>query len=254
MKKIATGVMVASLLLSGSAIASEHGHEHEKEHKSHWSYSGDTGPAHWGDLKDEYFMCKEGKNQSPIDVNRVIEADLPKLDITYAGNAVSVVNNGHTIKVNTQGKNEIVVDGVTFTLKQFHFHTPSENTIKGEQFPMEVHFVHLDKDGNIAVIGIMFKEGKRNAAVDKFLSKLPKEINHIALLDEMFNPGELFPKKLDYYRFNGSLTTPPCTEGVRWILLKHEVEASKEQLSKMRKVMGKNNRPVQPLNARCILE
>ncbi len=252
MKRLITAVAAAGLLLGSGALASDHEH---KEHKGgHWSYSGDTGPAHWGELKDEFFMCKEGKNQSPIDISRVIDAKLPKMDITYSGNAVSVVNNGHTIKVNTEGSNVIIVDGVKFTLKQFHFHTPSENLIKGESFPMEAHFVHLDKDSNIAVIGIMFVEGKRNPAIDKFLSKLSSKVNEEKKLSEMFNPGELFPKQLDYYRFNGSLTTPPCTEGVRWLVLKATVEASKEQLDKMRKIMGKNNRPVQPLNARCVLQ
>ncbi len=223
-------------------------------HNAHWSYSKETGPKYWGELKEEFFMCKEGKNQSPVNLNRFVEADLPKLKITYAGNAVSIINNGHTLKINTNQGNKIVIDGITFTLKQFHFHTPSENLIEGKQFPMEADFVHMDKDGNLAVIAIMFKEGNENSALKKILYQLPKEVNHVSLLAEMFNPGELFPRKLDYYRFSGSLTTPPCSEGVRWIVIKNPVEASKEQLEAMRKIMGKNNRPVQPLNARIILK
>lgn len=245
MKKIVIGIWIASIMAS-LAVASSH--------NAHWSYSKETGPTHWGDLSEKFFLCKEGKNQSPIDIDRVVEAELPKLDIVYSGNSVSVVNNGHTIKIETQGTNRVVVDGITFNLKQFHFHTPSENFIKGKQFPMEAHFVHLDKDNNILVIGIMFKEGKRNVALDKFLSKVSKKINQKVLLDEMFNPAELFPKKLDYYRFNGSLTTPPCSEGVRWIVLKNSVEASADQLEAMRKIMGKNNRPIQPINARYIIK
>jgi len=223
-------------------------------HSAHWSYSGSSGPEFWGDLKDEYFMCKDGKNQSPIDLNRFVEANLPKLKITYAGNAVSIINNGHTIKVNTNKGNKIEIDGKTFVLKQFHFHTPSENKIDGIQYPMEAHFVHMDKDGNLAVIAIMYKEGRENRGLKKVLYQLPKEKGHVSLLAEMFNPGDLFPRKLDYYRYSGSLTTPPCSEGVRWIVIKTPAEASKEQLDIMRKVMGKNNRPIQPLNARIILK
>lgn len=223
-------------------------------HTSHWGYSGDTGPKYWGDLKDEYFMCKEGKNQSPIDLKRFVDADLEKLNIRYAGNAVSIINNGHTIKVNTNQGNKLIIDGITFTLKQFHFHTPSEHTFDGKHYPMEAHFVHADEDGNLAVIALFFKEGKENRGLKKVLYQLPKVKGQVSLLAEMFNPGDLFPRKLDYYRFNGSLTTPPCSEGVRWIVIKTPAQASKEQIDTLRKIMGKNNRPVQPLNARVILE
>ena len=244
MKRIS---LIAAAMIASVAFA-------KGGHSVHWGYSGENGPAHWGDLDEKFLMCKIGKNQSPVDLNRFVEADLPKMQITYAGNAMSVVNNGHTIQVNTMGANTIKVDGVEFTLKQFHFHTPSENHIDGKSYPMEAHFVHLDKDSNIAVIALMFEEGAPNKAIDKFLSKVTKEPGEPVQLAEMFNPGELFPKNLDYYRFNGSLTTPPCSEGVRWLVLKHAVTASKEQLDAMRAIMGKNNRPIQPLNARCILK
>lgn len=220
---------------------------------SHWSYSGETGPSHWGELKDEYFMCKEGKNQSPVNLNRFANADLQKLKITYAGNAVNIIDNGHTLKIETNIGNKIVVDGITFTLKQFHFHTPSENMINGKRYPMEAHFVHSDKDGNLAVIAVMFKEGEENMGIKKIIEQLPKEKNKKVGLIQMFNPGELFPRKLEYYRYSGSLTTPPCSEGVRWIVIKTPAEASKEQIEAIRKIVGKNNRPIQPLNARVIL-
>ncbi|WP_281951414.1 carbonic anhydrase [Nitrosophilus kaiyonis] len=222
---------------------------------SHWSYSGDSGPEYWGDLKDEYFMCKEGKNQSPINLNNMVEANLPKLNINYSGNAESIINNGHTIQVNTLGKNSIIMDGIKFTLKQFHFHTPSENKIDGKQYPMEAHFVHADKNGNLLVLALMYEEGEEeNRGLKKVIEQLPKEKHHKEALKEMFNPGDLLPKKLDYYRFNGSLTTPPCSEGVRWIVIKKPVIATKAQLDVMRKILGKNNRPIQPLNARVILK
>ncbi len=241
MKKVFLSAIVATAMFAAG-------------HGAHWGYEGDTGPAHWGDLSPEFEMCKKGVNQSPVDLNRFIEAKLPKHKIEYSGNAKEVINNGHTIKVTTAGKNEIVVDGKTFKLLQFHFHTPSENTIEGKHFPMEAHFVHKSDDGEYLVIALMFNEGKENKALQKMLNDLnPKEGKSVTL-KEMFNPGELFPKKLDYYRYNGSFTTPPCTEGVRWIVLKNPVEASKKQIEEMHKVMGNNNRPTQPLKARVILK
>ena len=246
MKKIvALGVVI------GSVFAGVTGEGHHAE----WGYSGKIGPKHWGDIKPKkYCMCKRGVNQSPIDLNRFVEANLPKLKIYYAGIAYDVVNNGHTIKVTTQGKNEVVVDGITFRLQQFHFHTPSENKIASKQYPMEAHFVHKSDKGEYLVIALMFEEGRENKALQKMLNDLSQKIGEKKKLHEMFNPGELFPKKLDYYRYEGSFTTPPCTEGVRWIVLKIPVEASKEQIEKMHKIMGNNNRPVQPLKARVILK
>ncbi|MRJ02770.1 MAG: carbonic anhydrase [Epsilonproteobacteria bacterium] len=222
--------------------------------KVHWGYSGDVGPAHWGDLDPAFRMCKEGVNQSPVDLNRFIEGELPKLDIVYSGNARSVVNNGHTIKVTTMGPNITTVDGIKFKLLQFHFHTPSENRVEGKSFPMEAHFVHRSDGGDYLVVALFFVEGKENKALEKILNDLSGEEGKEVQLREMFNPGELFPRVLDYYRYNGSFTTPPCTEGVRWILFKESVTASKEQIERFRKVMGENNRPVQPLKARVILK
>ncbi len=243
----------SALFAAAIAFAGVTGEGPHAEH-SHWGYSGKDGPTHWGDVDPKFRMCKLGVNQSPVDMNRFIDAKLPKLTITYAGNAKDVVNNGHTIKVSTMGKNIVVVDGISFLLKQFHFHTPSENMIDGKQFPMEAHFVHQSEDGDYLVIALMFTEGEHNKALQKVLNDLNPKVGYKKQLKEMFNPGELFPKKLDYYRYDGSFTTPPCTEGVRWIVLKIPVSASKEQLVKMNSIMGNNNRPIQPLKARVILK
>jgi len=218
-----------------------------------WSYEGHTGPKYWGDLDKKFIMCKIGKNQSPVDLNRFIKGCLKELDISYNGKAEKVVNNGHTIKVKTEGHNFVVVDGIKFYLKQFHFHTPSENKINGIQYPMEAHFVHLDKNGNITVLAVMFKEGHYNKTMQKIIKSMPKHPHSEKELS-YFNPKELLPSNKEYYRFNGSLTTPPCSEGVRWIVFKEPVEVSKLQIEEMHRVMGDNNRPVQPLNARVILE
>ncbi|BCD61541.1 carbonic anhydrase [Nitratiruptor sp. YY08-26] len=246
-------VFVIAGILTGLLFAGVSGEGHHAEHK-HWGYSGSEGPKHWGEIDPKFRMCKFGVNQSPVDMTRFIEAKLPKLQIIYAGISQNVVNNGHTIKVTTQGKNEVVVDGIPFVLLQYHFHTPSENMINGKHFPMEAHFVHKSKEGEYLVIALMFKEGEKNRALEKVLTYLDPKVGHKQPLKEMFNPGDFFPKKLDYYRYDGSFTTPPCTEGVRWIVLKNSVEASKEQIAKMHKIMGSNNRPTQPLHARVILK
>ncbi|WP_456400605.1 carbonic anhydrase [Persephonella sp.] len=220
-----------------------------------WSYHGEHGPEHWGDLKEDYIMCKIGKNQSPVDINRIVEAELKNIKINYSSGGSKITNNGHTIKVSYEGGSYIVVDGVRFELKQFHFHAPSEHKLKGQQFPFEAHFVHADKQGNLAVIGVFFKEGKENPIIKKIWENMPEKAGEETKLSHKINAEDLLPKERDYYRYSGSLTTPPCSEGVRWIVMEEELEMSKEQIEKFRKVMGGDtNRPVQPLNARIILE
>jgi carbonic anhydrase len=235
-------------LLTMSLVASEHT-------TAHWSYKDDTGPAHWGDLSETFHMCKEGKNQSPIDLSGFLEAELPAISIDYKAVATDDLNNGHTVQVNFAKGSTFSVDGKTFTLKQYHFHTPSENRINGKSFPMEAHFVHADKDGNLAVIALMFKEGKVNSALQTILDNMPQNAgDEHNLSATKLNAISLLPENKEYYRFNGSLTTPPCSEGVLWIVMKHPVEASKAQLEAFSKVLGKNNRPVQPVNSRAILK
>ena len=248
MKRLAMICAAAAFALAG--VTGERDHA---EH-AHWSYKGKNGPVHWGQIDPKFRLCALGANQSPVNMNRFIEAELPNPKVYYTGNAQEVVNNGHTIKVSTIGKNEFTIDGIPFDLVQFHFHTPSENTINGKHFPMEAHLVHKSKDGEYLVVAVMFQEGKPNLALSRILADLDPRPNHPQKLKEMFNPGDLFPKKVDYYRYDGSFTTPPCTEGVRWIVLKTPVEASKEQLEQMQKIMGHNNRPTQPLHARVILK
>ncbi len=245
--------LVIICVAAAFALAGVTGERDHAEH-AHWSYKGKNGPVHWGQIDPKFRLCALGANQSPVNMNRFIEAELPNPKVRYTGNAKEVVNNGHTIKVSTIGKNEFTIDGIPFDLVQFHFHTPSENTINGKHFPMEAHLVHKSKDGEYLVVALMFQEGQPNLALSRILADLDPRPNHPKKLKEMFNPGDLFPKKVDYYRYEGSFTTPPCTEGVRWIVFKTPVEASKEQLEQMQKIMGHNNRPTQPLHARVILK
>lgn len=220
----------------------------------HWAYSGDEGPEHWGGLSDKFAACSTGKNQSPINISGLIEAELKPISFSYSAASTEILNNGHTIQVNYKSGSKINIDGIDFELKQFHFHAPSENLIDGKSYPLEAHLVHADKDGNLAVIGVMFVEGKENKALAQAWAKMPKKADDKQVLTGVA-ANDLLPENRDYYRFNGSLTTPPCSEGVRWLVMKNAMTASKSQIEAFTNVMQHpNNRPVQATNARPILK
>jgi len=224
---------------------------------THWDYSktGHSGPEHWGELDQKFIMCSLGKNQSPINLTGVVDANLHYLDVNYKAAGNEVINNGHTIQINYGEGSYITVNEHRFELKQFHFHTPSENTIDGKSWPLEAHFVHLDKDGNIAVIALMFRTGQENEELQKAWSKMPEKPGEKNQLTSAVDAAKLLPEDLDYYRFNGSLTTPPCSEGVLWMVLRKDVKVSNEQFSRFADVMHHpNNRPIQPVNSRLILK
>jgi carbonic anhydrase len=241
MKKIALALSI-SALLSGVAFAATPA-------APHWSYTGEHGPDHWKEVSE---TCGVGKNQSPINVTDAAKATLEPLTVTYGGMVTELTNNGHTLQAAVTGNNTLVVDGVTFELKQFHFHTPSENVINNHQYPLEGHFVHADKDGNLAVVAVMFEMGDNNPELAKLTATLPKSGQTVKLA-QAFAVKDLLPSITNYYRFNGSLTTPPCSEGVRWIVLQETKTLSKDQDKALMSMMGHNNRPVQALNARKVL-
>jgi len=220
-----------------------------------WSYSGDNGPEYWGKIDSKYRCCSSGKNQSPVNLTGMVESELPPLVIHYKANGHEVVNNGHTIQVNCKAGSTISWNGKRFELKQFHFHSPGENTIEGSSFPMELHFVHMDKNENIAVIAVMFEIGEKNHELEKIWSYMPDGEGRKKFINNYADAGQLLPYSHDYYKFNGSLTTPPCSEGVSWFVMKSFLEASVKQIDKFVNIMHHpNNRPVQPLNARIILK
>ena len=222
--------------------------------KTHWTYEGEEGPEHWGELAEEFDMCSKGRNQSPIDLAPDIHADLPELifDYTNPGNLVEV-NTGHAIQENVRPGNYILIKDDRFELKQFHFHGPSEHLVDGEALPMEVHFVHQNKKGDYVVVGLLFQEGEFN----DLLNQLPS-FRAARGEDPFADPvdiNELVKGRSDYFLYNGSLTTPPCTEGVKWIVLKQPVIASPAQIQHYHDLLGfDNNRPIQPLNSRLILD
>jgi len=222
----------------------------------HWGYGEKDGPAHWAELSPGYAMCGQGRNQSPVDISDAVEADLPPVAFHYGGAVTEVVNNGHTIQANYRPGSYIEVDGKRFELKQFHFHAPSENRIGGKSFPMEAHFVHAAEDGSLAVVAVLMDVGKTNPALDALWRKMPMEPGGKSVPDGEVRAGDLLPEDRDYYRYNGSLTTPPCTEGVLWLVMKAPIVVSARQVETFRKAMHDHpdNRPLQPLNARIILK
>jgi len=246
MKHVILTLTAALALTAGSASASS-GH--------HWGYSGEAGPAHWATLNPAFAICGGGVNQSPINLTGFVEAELAPMEFHYSGLATEILNNGHTIQVNYTTGSTVRIDGRRFMLKQFHFHSPSENQINGKYFPMEAHFVHADAAGNLAVIALMFKVGEENKEITKLWQQMPASEGTKIGLASRVRAEKLMPEDTDYYRFNGSLTTPPCTEGVVWAVLKQSVTLSEKQLNQFITVMGHpNNRPVQPVNARPVLE
>lgn len=223
---------------------------------SEWSYSGQTGPQHWGTLSSEFNVCGSGKNQSPVDLVGMIEGNLPEPAFNYSAPGDTIVNTGHTLQIAYPEGNALTLDGRRYALKQVHFHTPSEYTVDGQRYPMEAHLVHADAQGNLAVIGVMFEKGEAHDALAGISDSLPGQAdNRLSLPREGVSATAWLPERRDYYRLNGSLTTPPCTEGVRWLVMKNSVTASPAQLEALREAIGHaNNRPLQPVNARLIVE
>ena len=220
-----------------------------------WSYSGANGPEHWGDLCAEFAACKSGKEQAPLDIINPQVESLPAIHFAYHPVPLDLINNGHSIQQNfaSGNGNTITVDGKKYEMRQFHFHHPSEEAIDGKHYDMVAHFVHQRHDGQYAVIGVLIKEGKPNSLITTLWENLPAEkekANKSAAVE--VNAIHLIPAKHTYYRYKGSLTTPPCTEGITFFILDTPMELSKEQIAKFAEYYPDNARPDQPLNGRTI--
>ena len=219
----------------------------------HWTYVGKTGAVSWGKLDEKFATCGIGQRQSPIDIRDAIGADLPPIVFAYKAIPLSIIDNGHTIQVNAAGAGGIQVEGEDFELLQFHFHKPSEEKINGKAFDMVAHLVHKSAEGKLAVVAVLLQGGKEHKLVRTLWSNLPLEQNKTVLKSNVeINLSHLLPKNQSYYTFTGSLTTPPCTEGVLWLVLKTPTELSKEQIVDFGKAHNGNARPVQPSNGRII--
>ena len=224
---------------------------------AHWSYEGESGPEAWGNLKPDFNTCATGKRQSPINIEdgNTLQGPAEPVLFAYASSNGTVVNNGHTIQVDVQGENSITVRGSTYRLLQFHFHTPSEEQINSRRFPMVAHLVHKNNEGQLAVVAVLLDEGAANPLIDKVWTYMPLDAkDRVRMPQDLLNVSELLPTDQRYYQFMGSLTTPPCSEGVLWMVLKQPVTISKAQYKLFTQLYPNNARPVQPVNARPVRE
>ncbi len=239
----------AAALTGHSAPTDAHGGE------VHWSYEGETGPQAWGKLKPEFNICAIGKRQSPINIedSATLHGPAEPLQFNYNPSTGTVVNNGHTIQVDVQGDNTLTVRGMVYKLLQFHFHTPSEEQVNYRNAAMVTHLVHKSSDGQLAVVAVLMDPGVANALINKVWTYMPLDANdQVRLPSDIININELLPKDQRYYQFIGSLTTPPCTEGVLWMVLKTPTPVSREQIRLFQQLYPNNARPVQPVNGRPV--
>lgn len=220
----------------------------------HWEYTGQLGSEHWGEIDATFLKCKDGKNQSPINIiaSDAGKSALKPIKFDYTVGAADVVNTGHTVQVNLANAGTAVFDGSKYQLLQFHFHTPSEEKISGRTYPLVAHLVHKNTEGKLAVVAVLFDEGAENAALKDIFNNMPTTAGDKKTLSGNFNVTKLLPPKQTYYAFTGSLTTPPCSEEVRWHVLKDPVTLSSAQLASFQKLYAMNARPVQSLNGRKV--
>lgn len=218
-----------------------------------WGYEPDNGPAVWGRLDPAYETCSLGGEQSPIDLSRARGARVDPVEFGYRSSRSTVENTGHSIQVNPEPGNGIVVGGVRFELEQFHFHHDAEHTVEGVRLPLELHLVHRSEGGSLAVVGVLFREGPANRALAPVWSGLPVSAGPPRPVPEAVDLPALLPEDRTSWRYAGSLTTPPCTEGVAWIVLTEPLTLSAAQIETFAAIFPNNYRPVQPLGRRVLL-
>ena len=219
---------------------------------AHWSYGGEDGPKHWGDLDHAFAACSTGQQQSPVDLRGSTSAEIDDVKTFWQPQKLDILNNGHTIQVNTQAGSFMVLDGRRFDLLQFHFHHPSEHKVHGQQFPMEVHFVHKSAEGDLGVLGVFLAEGEENPTISTIWNNVA--VRGGSRRGETFiEPNSLLPQERSYFRYAGSLTTPPCSEVVNWAVMSQPITVSRRQIDAFANLYPMNARPVQSLNRRFIL-
>jgi carbonic anhydrase len=222
---------------------------------AHWGYEGHGSPANWSKLDPANATCATGKRQSPIDIKGARMAAVPELKFDYKSVPLNIIDNGHTIQVNYVPGSTVSVGDKTYTLKQFHFHHPSEEHVNGNAYDLVAHLVHADAAGQLLVVAILFKRGQANPTIDQIWKNIPSEKEKaIDVPGSILNVRNLLPSSLGYYTFAGSLTTPPCSEGVTWYVLKTPVSLSPDQLASFARLYPDNARPIQPANGREIVE
>lgn len=220
--------------------------------QGHWGYGAADGANKWASMDAAYETCKVGAAQSPINIDKFLQEDLPEVLPTYHDVPLSVVNNGHTVQVNYPAGSGFRADNMDYGLVQFHFHTPSEHYLDGAPYPMEAHFVHKNAQGGYAVVAVMMKVGEANPTIEGIWQNVPAagEVKDVTAVQ--VNAANLMPAGLEYYKYQGSLTTPPCSEGVTWYVMKEPIELSEGQLTAFQSVFPVNARPIQALNDRVV--
>jgi carbonic anhydrase len=223
-------------------------------HSDHWSYEGETGPANWGKINSDWAKCGSGNRQSPIDLRDGMKVDLEQIAFDYRPSAFDVVDNGHTIQVAVGLGNYITVQNRTYELIQFHFHRPSEERINGRGTEMVVHLVHKDAEGKLAVVAVLLQRGLANSMIQTVWNNVPLEKNETVTPAVVLDVNEILPTRRDYFTFMGSLTTPPCNEGVLWLVMKEPMPASPAQMALFSRLYPLNARPTQAGGGRVIKE
>ena len=253
---LATVGLLALGLLAGCGDGGDGGGDGGTEtEKPHFSYSGETGPSHWGELDPSFAECSDGDAQSPIDLTKGRASEEPALDVSYEPAKAELENNGHSVEAFYSEGSSISLGGTEYDLDRFHFHAPAEHEIDGRTFPLEFHFVNEGEDGAAAVLGVMVTEGAENPAFSELIAALPQQDGETAVVEDV-NASELLPAdpaSVPRWSYDGSLTTPPCTEGVKWAVFDEPIELSAEQIASYEAVYDDNNRPLQELNGRELL-
>jgi carbonic anhydrase len=241
-KTLTTLCMMTGLGIADIASADEH-----------WAYQGHGGPEEWGSLSPEFGACKLGKLQSPIDIHSAKVADLAAIKFDYKPSALKIIDNGHTIQVNYAPGSSIDVDGARYELVQFHFHRPSEEKIDGKSFAMVAHLVHRNSAGKLAVVAVLLDQGGASELIETRWKNIPHEKGkEVSVANVVINVTKLLPQNQGYYTFQGSLTTPPCSESVTWFVLKAPLAIAQDEIVAFSKIYPLNARPVQPLNGRVV--
>lgn len=255
-QNVASGITIPALASSGGRSAGESppagGKGASRNTGSSWGYEPQNGPACWGELDPAFNACGGGEEQSPVDLTAGRRAGPIPIEFDYRRTRVAVENNGHTIQVNPDPGSATILNGVRFDLLQFHFHHASEHTVDGNQLPLEMHFVHQSEDGSITVVGVLFKEGKPNETLAPVWAHLPPEPTASRVVAGELDLASLLPATRTTWRYRGSLTTPPCTEGVQWIVLTEPLTMSAAQIAAFGAIYPNNFRPVQPLGERVL--
>jgi len=229
-------------------------HTAEPHHDVHWAYEGDGAPANWAKLKPEYALCATGQRQSPIDIREGIRVDLEPIKFDYKTSYFRIIDNGHTVQVNVGEGSTMTVMGRTYQLQQFHFHRPSEERVNGKAYDMVAHLVHRDDEGKLAVVSVLLEKGAENPLIQTLWNNMPLEVNQDVAPAVAIDLNALLPENRAYYTYMGSLTTPPCTEDVLWMVFKQPMPVSADQVAIFSRLYRNNARPVQPSNNRLVKE